>query len=98
MTLQTRVLLAALLQAPGGELHGYQLLKGTGLSSGTLYPLLVRLERAGWVTSRWEERSEPGGRPRRRFYRLSPDAAEPARQVLARNPAPAWLRPSPEAT
>lgn len=43
-----------------------------GVKSGTLYPLLSRLEAAGLVTSEWEERAFPDdGRPRRRLYRLT---------------------------
>lgn len=98
MTMPTRMLLRVLLDSPRGELHGYELLKRTGLASGTLYPLLLRLEQAGWIASRWEARERPGGRPRRRFHRLSPDGAEHARRSLARNPAPVWQRPRAEPT
>jgi PadR family transcriptional regulator, regulatory protein PadR len=51
---------------------GAELAKSTGVSSGTLYPLLQRLEHAGWVTSAWEQ-IDPSeeGRPRRRFYTLT---------------------------
>lgn len=93
MTLPTRLVLETLLAAPHSELHGYELLKRTQLLSGTLYPLLVRLEQAGWVTSRWEEREEPGGRPRRRFYRLSADGAAEARDALRARPSLLRLQP-----
>lgn len=86
ITLQTRLVLEALLAAPDRELHGYQLLKATGLASGTLYPLLLRLVRTGWLNSRWEDRDEPGGRPRRRFYGLSSDGAERARTLSVERP------------
>jgi PadR family transcriptional regulator PadR len=68
-----------------------------GLPSGTVHPILARLERVGWLESRWEEinpRAE--GRPARRYYRLTPDGMELARSVLARaysSARPAWLRP-----
>lgn len=59
-----------------GELHqgrsGAEISNSTKVGSGTLYPTLVRLEAAGWLTSEWEmvDPSEVG-RPRRRFYRLT---------------------------
>jgi PadR family transcriptional regulator PadR len=68
-----------------------------GLPSGTVHPILARLERVGWLESRWEEinpRAE--GRPARRYYRLTPDGMELARSALARaysSARPAWLRP-----
>jgi hypothetical protein len=56
-----------------------------GLPSGTVHPILARLEGVGWLESRWEEidpRAE--GRPARRYYRLTPDGLELARSALAR--------------
>jgi len=55
----------------------------TGLPSGTLYPILVRLERAGWVESRWE-RTDPvaDGRPNRRYYQLTAEGAVAARREV----------------
>jgi PadR family transcriptional regulator PadR len=51
------------------ELTGSQLIEATGLTSGTIYPLLGRFEHAGWLKSRWEM-EDPGQarRPRRRCY------------------------------
>jgi PadR family transcriptional regulator PadR len=68
----------------GDEAYGLEISRRTGLKSGTLYPILDRLEDAGWVESRWEE-SEPSrnGRPRRRFYRLTSAGAHEARATLA---------------
>lgn len=80
-TKQTVRLLEALLERPTEEVHGFRLLEVTKLKSGTLYPLLIRLERLGWVTSRWEESDRPG--PRRRFYRLSAEGEPAARKLLA---------------
>jgi hypothetical protein len=67
-----------------------------GLPSGTVHPILARLETVGWLTSRWEEidpRAE--GRPARRYYHLTPDGAELARAALAyqASAGPVWLRP-----
>jgi PadR family transcriptional regulator PadR len=70
-------------------------------ASGTIHPILARLEGIGWLESRWEEidpRVE--GRPARRCYRLTPDGIQPARGALARaysaSAGPAWLRPQGE--
>lgn len=66
------------------ERYGRDLMKETGLSSGTLYPILLRLERAGWLRAAWEDIDpEQAGRPQRRFYRLTPDGAVAAREELA---------------
>jgi PadR family transcriptional regulator, regulatory protein PadR len=85
MTASVLKVVAALLTAGAEERYGLQLMQATGLPSGTLYPILVRLERAGWVSSRWEE-TDPAteGRPARRYYRLtSAGAAEAHREVSA---------------
>ncbi len=74
------VILAFLRDQP---MHGYQLfvvLREAGhpefqLQLGTLYPLLRRLERAGWITGHWEEGSQ---HRRRKIYRLS----KPGRDIL----------------
>lgn len=64
--------LRVFLDNPGGTIHGYELMAAAGVSSGTLYPLLMRLESVGWLSSSWEQ-SNPteDGRPRRRQYRLT---------------------------
>ena len=45
----------ALLRDPAGEMYGLELSEETGLQPGTAYPILLRLEHEGWVTSRWED-------------------------------------------
>jgi DNA-binding PadR family transcriptional regulator len=50
--------------------HGYDLMKETGLSSGTLYPLLMRMADKGLIESEWREPTQPG-RPARHVYRLT---------------------------
>jgi DNA-binding PadR family transcriptional regulator len=69
---QTLAVLAALCVEPDGWLHGYDLAKTTGLKSGTLYPILIRLAERGLVEACWEA-EPPAGRPRRHLYRLSAD-------------------------
>jgi DNA-binding PadR family transcriptional regulator len=86
MTLQTQLVLRALLQEPAKEQYGLELCGETGLPSGTVYPIVARLEQVGWLESRWEDPNEhiTEGRPRRRYYRLTDDGAEQARTTLAR--------------
>jgi PadR family transcriptional regulator PadR len=50
--------------------HGYDLMKETGLLSGTLYPLLMRMTDQGLVEAEWREPTQPG-RPARHAYRLT---------------------------
>jgi PadR family transcriptional regulator, regulatory protein PadR len=86
MTLQTQLVLRALLEEPAQERYGLELCDLIGLPSGTIYPILARLEQVEWVESSWEDPTihEVAGRPRRRFYRLTTDGAEQARDALAR--------------
>lgn len=60
---------------------GLALIRRTGRPSGTVYPALARLERAGWVVSSWEDDDARTG-PRRRLYRLTDDGAPAARRLL----------------
>jgi DNA-binding PadR family transcriptional regulator len=87
MTLQTQVVLRQALVEPGREWYGLEMVQATGLPTGTVYPIITRLEQAGWITSRWEapaEQAEEGqARPRRRYYRFTEDGTENARLALA---------------
>ena len=75
--------LAAVLEEPGDDRYGLDLMRVTGLPSGTLYPILVRLERAGWVDVRWEDIDPAAaGRPARRYYRLTADGVVAGRGEL----------------
>jgi PadR family transcriptional regulator PadR len=67
---QTRALLAAFLDRSRMWRHGYELSKETGLKSGTLYPLLMRLSEQGLLESRWQDAKGPG-LPPRHAYRLT---------------------------
>ncbi|WP_053715335.1 PadR family transcriptional regulator [Saccharothrix sp. NRRL B-16348] len=62
---------------------GLEIIKLTGRPSGSVYPLLDRLERAGWVTSSWDDDSERRG-PRRRMYVLTPGGAQEAVKACAK--------------
>lgn len=82
--------------APSEGLYGLELSRLSGLPNGTLFPLLERLRQAGWVERYWEadESAEAEGRPRRRFFRLTPEGAERAPHALAEASAaaPATVR------
>jgi PadR family transcriptional regulator PadR len=64
--------------------YGYELMQLTGFPSGKLYPILARLERAGWLTKE-QELADPAvaGRPVRRLYRLSEAGIRGASYELA---------------
>jgi DNA-binding PadR family transcriptional regulator len=83
MTVQTQAVLRALLEEPDVELYGLEIAERTGLLPGTTYPILLRLQQAGWVRDRWES-IDPHDehRPRRRYYRLTDDGALAAREAL----------------
>src|ERR1700685_4028129 len=84
LTVQVLLVLQALLHEPGRELYGLELVDETGLQPGTAYPILLRREGEGWVTSRWEDidpRAEK--RPARRYYHLTAGGAVQAGAALA---------------
>ena len=98
MTIPTQLVLRVLLADPSKELYGVEIGTAAGLPSGTVHPILARLETVGWLESRWEDIDpREQGRPARRYYRLTPDGMELARSGLARaysaTARPAWLRP-----
>lgn len=76
---QTRAVLAALSADPTAWRYGYDLSRETGLASGTLYPLLMRLDQRGLLTARWEPPRQ--GRRARHVYRLTTAGLEYAAQA-----------------
>ena len=84
ITHQTHRVLNAFLSDPTQELCGSDLLDRVGLASGTLYPILMRLEEAKWLKSCPED-VDPSrvGRPRRRFYRLTSTGLQRAQALRA---------------
>jgi PadR family transcriptional regulator, regulatory protein PadR len=80
---QTLSVLAALCDEPSQWQHGYALAKQTGLKSGTLYPILIRLADRGLVEACWQDEPEPG-RPRRHLYRLTAAGLTSAAEAQAR--------------
>jgi DNA-binding PadR family transcriptional regulator len=86
MTLPTQLVLRALLDEPSRQRYGLELGQAAGLPSGTIHPILARLEAAGWLESNWEQADPRAqGRPRRRYYTLTPDGVERSRDALARS-------------
>ena len=79
------------LERPRNWRYGYELSRETGLKSGTLYPILMRLEKYALLEARWE--ATENGVPPRHTYRLTPGGLELARAKLAA-PRPE-LRPQP---
>ena len=71
-----------------GLVHGFDIIDATGLQSGTVYPILRRLEESGLVRSRWEKAplARQEGRPPRRYYQLTAAGADAARDAVARYP------------
>ena len=66
--------------------YGYDLSKNTGLSSGTLYPLLMRLSDQGLLESQWQKPERPG-KPPRHVYRLTSEGLAFARTLERGGPA-----------
>lgn len=66
----TLKILECLIAAPDG-LHGYALIKASGLASGTLYPILARLSDRDWLEKKWENGEGVSGPPRR-VYTITP--------------------------
>ena len=100
MTLQVKLVLLALAEDREQERYGLEIIDATGLPPGTIYPILARLERAGWLDSEWETVDEHlAGRPRRRYYRLTADGAAVATTIAAQSrgarTASAFVRPVP---
>jgi PadR family transcriptional regulator, regulatory protein PadR len=84
MSLQTLRVLEAFLENPTDELSGADVQRRCGIASGTLYPILLRLESAGWFVSRWETIDPASaGRPRRRLYHLTASGLTRASEVFA---------------
>jgi PadR family transcriptional regulator PadR len=80
---QTISVLSTLMTSPSSELSGAEIAKHAKLASGTLYPILFRLEETGWLKSHWEA-GDPTllGRPRRRFYRITALGIKNIEQVV----------------
>jgi DNA-binding PadR family transcriptional regulator len=100
ITLKMARVLKIFLEDPAEPRYGFDLMKRTGMASGSLYPMLAKLEGAGWLT-KGKEDIDPraAGRPARTNYMITGAAASTARVQLAalseqyRPPVPGRLRP-----
>ncbi len=70
----TQVTALVLRAVAAGHRYGFEIMEACGLPSGTAYPALRRMERAGVLRSSWEDdgAAREAGRPRRRLYELTP--------------------------
>lgn len=92
---QSLTVLAIYLQNLNEEFSGIDLIKLTGLSAGTLYPILLRFEEKGLLKSHWEE-GDPKKlkRPRKRFYKITASGEGIARRALTQLQTAFLLTPS----
>jgi DNA-binding PadR family transcriptional regulator len=88
---QTTQVLAEFLKAEQEWRHGYDLSRSTGLKSGTLYPILMRLAEYRLLETSWETNEE--GRPPRHMYRLTQDGLRYAREQVSAAPVTALGEP-----
>jgi DNA-binding PadR family transcriptional regulator len=77
---QTLLVLEAFLAARASWQYGYDISRATGVKSGTLYPILMRLEEGGLLRSRWE--AAETGRPPRHLYQLNAEGLRSAREYV----------------
>ena len=93
LTYSTALVLQALAH---GSHHGFDIMDATGLPSGTVYPILRRLDRERLVASRWEKQADAqrAQRPPRRYYRLTADGEAMLVQVAERYRALEDVRPA----
>jgi PadR family transcriptional regulator PadR len=83
LTYPTTLVLQALLH---GHHHGFDIMDATGLPSGTVYPILRRLDAEGYVRSRWEKEglARREQRPPRRYYELTSSGRAISRDAVDR--------------
>lgn len=81
LSTETRTVLERFLERPTDWRYGYELSRATGLKSGTLYPILMRLEKYALLEAQWV--TTEAGTPPRHTYRLTPNGLELARAHAA---------------
>jgi len=87
---ETLLVLQSFFERPTDWRYGYELSRETKLKSGTLYPILMRLEKHGLLEACWVSTQE--GVPPRHTYRLTPNGLELARAQLAEMRSGWWVR------
>jgi PadR family transcriptional regulator PadR len=87
LTYPTTLVLHALAN---GCRHGFDILDVTGLASGTVYPILRRLEREALVSASWEDAAiaQREQRPPRRYYELTSAGKAVRETAVVRYPVP----------
>jgi DNA-binding PadR family transcriptional regulator len=80
-----------------GCIYGFDIMEETGLTSGTVYPALDRLETLGFARSEWEDArvAQAEKRPPRRYFRITTDGARELEEALERHRSLARLDLSP---
>jgi DNA-binding PadR family transcriptional regulator len=91
-TTATMQVVRCLAAHPVGWRYGYDLLAETGLKSGSLYPILIRLAGRGLLEATWEQDAPPG-RPPRHLYRLTSTGRAWLRSIEATRPHRGNLQP-----
>jgi PadR family transcriptional regulator len=95
ITTQVLKILGVFMSNPTAQISGADIARLTNLQSGTLYPILMRLEQANWLQSEWED-GDPRelGRPRRRLYSVTAIGSMSARKafkdIASTIGGPAW--------
>jgi PadR family transcriptional regulator, regulatory protein PadR len=88
MTHNALLVLRALAAEPDREMYGFEIMRAISLPSGTVYPLLDRVEAAGWAETRAEDMiPQDEGRPRRKYYRITPEGAAAVGEEMKREAA-----------
>jgi len=88
---QTNLVLAEFLQCEKEWKYGYDISRSTGLKSGTLYPILIRLAEVGMLETSWE--AAQTGRPPRHMYKLTRNGLKYARSLVSEATVSAFARP-----
>jgi DNA-binding PadR family transcriptional regulator len=94
VTPATLDVLAVLLDT-GAQHYGLAIAKHAKLKTGSVFPILARLENLGWATSRWETAADRPNGPRRRIYQVTEEGAARARNLLHERRPSLVLRPAP---
>jgi len=89
LSAETLQVLERFLERPAEWRYGYELSRSTGLKSGTLYPILMRLEKYTLLEAKWVTTED--GVPPRHTYRLTPNGLVLARTKLAESSAGDWV-------
>ncbi|MEV6002170.1 PadR family transcriptional regulator [Streptomyces griseomycini] len=64
------------------DVHGYAIARAAGKPTGSVYPILARLQSADMLESHWETEEPTPGVPRKKFYRLTPNGREAVRSIV----------------